>query len=322
MAANVAPEVAPGLAGQRAYPPMTPPRRKSSPLLIILLLAIVLFVSIGIIRMIYKPCAAGEKVQVVAAGTDIPAGCRLGYTSLHYVQIPRQYVTADMFWNYAQAVGRVTKTFIPRGEPISGKMLFAGNDGLAELLDSDQRAITLELSDDALLDHSLCSGDYVDVIATVTESGRKFSRTICQAVMVLLAVPREALTAQRARAGNVDKVTLAVSPSQAEQLAEASQISKLRLVMRNHVNRNTEVLAGVSQHDLFPAAYPAKAQPAAPSAHNDALFAKLPPPPLPVVAIAQSAGDLGPAAPTPVQWTVEVFSGSRKDTYAFPHKGN
>ncbi|HEY9868403.1 MAG TPA: Flp pilus assembly protein CpaB [Candidatus Obscuribacterales bacterium] len=324
MAPTVAPEAAPGLARQKAYPPMAPPRRGSSPLLAILLVAIVLFVAIGTIRMIYKPPGDGERVQVVAAGMDIPAGCRLGYTSLHYVQIPRQYVTADMFSTYAQAVGRVTKTFVPRGEPISSTMLFAGNAGLAQLLDRDQRAITLELSGDALLDHCLCPGDYVDVIATVTESGKKFSRTVCQAVMVLLAVPRQALMAQRARTGDVDKVTLAVSPAQAEELAEASQVGKLRLVLRNGVNRNTEALAGVSQRDLFPAAYAATAQPTAPAGRNDRLLAELPPPPppLPAVAIGQSAGDLRPPAPIPVQWIVEVFSGSRKATYAFPQKSN
>jgi Flp pilus assembly protein CpaB len=290
-------------------------------MLVILLAAIVLFVAIGTIRLINKPAAAGEKVQVVAAGMDIPAGCRLGYTSLHYVQIPRQYVTSDMCPSYKEAVGRVTKTFVRRGEPISGSMLFAGTAGLAQLLESGERAITLELSDDGLVDHALRSGDYVDVIVTATESGKKFTRTVCQAAMVLLAVPREALAGPRARAGDADRITLAVSPAQAEELAEASQVGKLRLVLRNRLNRNLEALPGVSQRDLLPEAALSTAAGTVVAPPKDDRSLQLPPPP-PAVTAGAAVDDPGRTAATPVQWIVEVFSGGRKDTYAFPQDGN
>lgn len=314
MAPTIAPDVAPILSRERSV--STGPKRSGAAFVWLVVTAVIVLVGAGLFRLAAKPAASERRVKVVAAGKDLPPGVRLGFTSLHYVDIPERYVTGDMQVSYEKLVGRVTRTFIPQGEPLRDADLFAPGRNLGLSIDTALRAITLDLAEDALVDHALNAGDYVDVLVTSSSrDGKKFTKTVCQQVEVLLSVPREAVLSHNMRAVEQNRVTLAVTPAQAEDLAEAAEVGKIRLTLRNRLSRSERSLPGSSPADILPSSAlvgdvpPAQALAAAPP---------LPPPPAMAPPPPALASNEGEAAKAPLQWVVEVFSGSKKETYAFP----
>jgi Flp pilus assembly protein CpaB len=288
-------------------------KKNKSPLSIVLLLAIVALIGTGVFRLVNKP-ASPDMVQVVGVAQDMPPGCRLGFRSLHYVQIPRLYHRKDMFESYDQVVGKVTRTFIAQGEPLMQSSLFHSSAGLARQVMLPERALTLKLTSDALLDHNLYPGDRVDVIATTSgKQGKKYTRTIGQNIRVLMCVPKEALLSSKLRSEEQEKVTLAFLPADAEKVTEAIECGKVRLALRNPGNQAIARLPGSDERDLLP--YQSLMEFAKPVTLPPApLFAGLPPlapPPAPGTTTAPA---------NPVQWFVDVFTGSKKETQAFDVK--
>lgn len=255
---------------------------------------------------------------MVAAGRDIPAGVRLGFTSLHYVEIPKRYLTPDMAVASNQLVGRFTREFIAEGEPILPQMLLPGRNGLSLNIETHERAVTLSLSEDALVDHSICPGDLVDILVTSTRDGKKYTRTICQEVRVLMAVSRQALLNPRNRNNDINRITLAVSPIESEKLAEAVEVGKVRLVLRNRLSRIQENLPGVGERDLLPAQALIEPLPSKPDWPPSAGMPSPPPPliaPPPPVAPEQAQ-----EVKTPLEWVVEVVTGNHREKYAVPQR--
>ena len=305
----------------------------------ILIALVVILVLVAAARTFAPHAPVAKTVQIVGAGQDIFPGTRITFHDLHYVIVPDSYYSDDMFTKTNLLVGRVANTYIGKGEPIVSANLFAGKDGIAQRIENHERAITLKLDDYALVDHSINSGDKVDVIVTSTLDGKKYSKTVCQSVPVLFSYPREALHSSSLRGQESSRITLAVSSEQAELLALAEESGKIKLVLRNRLSSELPHLVGYGESDLLPAkALEARArlklasesQGASNSASNSSVGANetlLPPPPL-------TAGLLGMPAPLPTsidealvplspigktaRWVVEVFSGSKRDLYEIP----
>jgi Flp pilus assembly protein CpaB len=274
-------------------------------------------------------------VQIVGAGQDIFPGTRISFQDLHYVIVPDSYYSEDMFTKTNMLVGRVANTYIGKGEPIVSANLFAGKDGIAQRIENHERAITLKLDDYALVDHSINSGDKVDVIVTSTLDGKKYSKTVCQSVPVLFSYPREALHSSSLRGQESSRITLAVTSQQAELLALAEESGKIKLVLRNRLSSELPHLIGYGESDLLPSkALEAKehlklaAEGRGLSVPHDGVNSNLmPPPPLssglldipaPSVSIPPSIdAALAPIGKT-ARWVVEVFSGSKRDLYEIP----
>lgn len=319
--ATAAPEVTPLLNRGRGMPVLTPPKRGMNPVGIMLLVVVVLLVVVGVSRSMLKPKAAKTTVSVVGAAVDLPAGCRISYTSLHYVEIPNKYLTPSMVTSSEQIVGRVSKLFVPAGEPITTDALMPANGTLSSTFETNERAITLKLDDEALLDHSIFPNDYVDVLCTATKDGKKYTKTICQQVRVLMSVTKDAMLGNRTRGNEQNRITLAVTPEQSEVLAEAEEIGKVRLVMRSRLSRLNHDLNGVAEQDLLPAkAFNAiKEATAALPKLNPLQLMPAPPPPFSQM-MPEPPNEIAAAPPVSnaLQWVVEVFSGSKKESYAFP----
>lgn len=294
--------------------------KKVPPIRIILLVAVIVLVVLGGARMVGGSAKQPEAtVRVVAAGEDLPPGCKVGFTSLHYTQLPKDYFTEDMFTSYQQLVGSTTRNFVRKGEPITGHALLPLKQTLAGIVGSESRAVTLKLDPDAAVDNAVEPGDRVDVLVTVSKESKRFTRTICQNLEVLLSAPREMLLVDRFRGGEAGKVTLSASPEDAERLTEALESGRLRLVLRNRASIRQSALTGVSEEAILPAdALKADASPVSPppvlSAWRDAPPAFVPPPPsAPPVSEAV-------ATPDPVKWIVEVVSGSKKESCEVPSR--
>lgn len=312
-ASTVRPSVTPLVSWDKTQQQAKPAAKKSNPLLMVIAIAVVLLLASGLFRMLHKP-NKGQWVEVVAARGDIPAGCTLGITNVTFTSVPKQFCSSDMIVSLNNATGRVTRSFIPAGEPIKNFMVFQGHESLSGNLETHERAITLKLDDDALVDHAIMPDDRVDILVVSTKNDKKYTKTICQAVRVLMTSSRDELI--RHHGSNNNKITLALTPDMAEIVNEAAETGKIRLALRSRLSRIEQKLAGVGPDQLFPAA--ALESPSTAGANNtiaEISQPQLPPPP------GLSPVELQPAAPpNPIQWMVEVISGNHKDTYAVPQQ--
>lgn len=282
---------------------------------------LILLIVGGIKMMSGGKNVSNQTVQVVAAKQDVAPGTRLSLTSLHYLVMPKAYATTGMFSSYSQLAGKTTSNFIRKGEPFLKSDLLPANS-IPDMLAASERAITLKLDPEMLLDHELATGDRVDVLVSSTGDNKRYTRTICQNLRVLLAVPKAMMASNAARSGDANRLTLAASASDCEKLNQAADTGKLRLVLRSVAAKPEEqYLAGADQRDVLPPfalkelAEKEKAQ----SAQSPSFQAPPPPmasafPPPPPV---EESSNMTPA-PAPVQWLVEMFSGSKREAYAVP----
>ncbi|CAN5325769.1 hypothetical protein BH10CYA1_BH10CYA1_29910 [soil metagenome] len=306
----------PSLFKERTLPGNGPRKSMSAAAMLMLVLMVVL-VGVGISKMVMNKPVVKDTVVVVGAGSDLPAGARIVFGSLHYVEIPKRYATPEMLLSSEQAVGKLTKYFIPMGEPISSDELFAQKNSLSSNLETHEVALSLKLDDEAMVDHNIACGDNVDVLAVMTKEGKRFTKTVCQDVRVLLANSKAALESKSLRSTDQSRLTLAVTPQQAELITEAAESGKIRLNLRSRLSRRVNHLAGVAEEDLMPASATVskKIEPLKmPSLPN--MFIPAPPAmptsPLPPLSVQSLA------VPAPLEWVVEVFSGSHKEACAVP----
>jgi len=286
-----------------------------NPVATLMLFMMVALIAIGIFRSTHKSEKAPETVTVCGAAQDIAPGSRLNFRNIHYIEMPRRYFSPSMFTSSEQAIGHLTKVFMPQGEPITRDALFAGANSFSGNLEPSERAITLKLDDDALVDHEIYPGDSVDVLVTSTsKDSHKYTKTVGQDLRVLLSITKEA-SESRALSSSFNKITLAATPSQAELLAQAQETGKIRLTLRNKLARVPQLLPGVSEDDLLPASarqpiFAASAPASVPSLPQSKTESALAPPPAPMA--------IAPPPEQPLQWIVEMFSGSQRDQYAVP----
>ncbi len=317
MARSSSPEVASLLSREKTYNKLSQAKKSQSPVNVVIIVAMGVFLIAGISRTFAKPAAA-PVVKVISAIKDIPPGCKIGFTNLQYMTIPQSYMSSNLLTSYPELIGRTTSAYIRAGEPVLKDQLLKNQASLSGVLFHDQRAITLKLEEDELVDHSIVNGDVVDIIATsVGKEGKKFTRTLCQSVTVLLSAPKEIVLSDKLKSLEDHKITLAVDPVDAEKLAHAIGESKLRLVLRSTGNHEKYPLPGADERDLLPAA---GIQSDDKTTGSKSVTPATLPPPAPPPTISYSPL-IAPApsetrTPDPLGWMVETFSGSRKETYA------
>ncbi|HEY9712643.1 MAG TPA: Flp pilus assembly protein CpaB [Chroococcales cyanobacterium] len=299
------------------------PKKKGNPLAGIMIGAIVILGASGLWRTMHTT-PKGAFVDIVAVNKDTPAGVNLSLMQVHFTKVPKQFVTADMVTNLNEVNGQVVKTFIQANDLVSKDKLFP-NKAVSSTLENHERAITLQLTDEALVDHTIQPDDRVDVLAVTTKDSKKYTKPICQDARVLMATAKEQTLAKRmGGSSTANRITLAVTPDLAEKLTEAMETGKLRLLLRNRLSRVEHHLAGVSPEDLLPtsASNPAATTIAAQSGIAKQETALPAPPPIPQIPAIPAMPSLSEIVEKPAQWMVEVFSGNKKDMYAFPQHDN
>lgn len=312
MAATAHPEVNMPFNREAAAAVNQPRKKAASSAWLIMLL--VILVGIGAARLVLKGQTETPKIRVVAATADIPAGTRLGYTNLRYMDLPKPYWTPQMVSSTNLLVGRCAREYICKDEPLTSMQILPERSAIDSELGPDERAVTLKLPEESMVDHALEPGDFVDVIYTTSHKGEKYTRTICQRTRVLLTVSKEALASRRVKTGDASRITLAVSSKDSEILAHAEESGKLKLVLRNRSDSGRQNLTGIKDSDIFPEAY-------APTlVKNQPVLA--PPPPV-AMAGNTPVGQTQPLpeAPVTANWLVEMFTGSHKEVYAVPQTG-
>jgi Flp pilus assembly protein CpaB len=265
-----------------------------------------------------------KMLKIVTVKRDTAAGVRLGFMSLQFLDIPKELATADMITSLSDVDNHITKAFIPAGEPLRKNMFFRGERGLSQSLEPDERAITLKLDDDYLVDHQIVPDDLVDVLVVSSKDNEKYTKTICQAARVVMCTSKEQ-TLARHLGGNANKITLAVNPILAESISEAAEVGKIRLALRNPLSVRKEALDGAEEKSILPSSAFQKEKEASAQAiqsqnrERQMTLLTLPPPPaFASVPVTETAPAAAAAPVTPLDWMVQVFSGNKKETVSVP----
>jgi pilus assembly protein CpaB len=204
---------------------------------------------------------AATSGRIVVAATDINIGQRLTPEMLKLVEWPAHSVPKGAFEDPQKLGGRVLKTSIQSGEPLSeAKLAPSGTlGGLSALITEGKRAITVRVNDVIGVAGFALPGNYVDIIvSTETEPPlqgeqprqQSISKIVLERILVL-AVAQE-VNRDETKPKVVNAVTLEVTPEQAEQLDLARSVGTLSLALRNQVDPATAATLGATKQNLLP----------------------------------------------------------------------
>ncbi len=210
--------------------------------------------------------------RIVVAATDINIGQRLAPEMLKLVEWPAHSVPKGAFDDPQKLGGRVLKTSILAGEPLSEAKLAPNGTvgGLSALITEGKRAITVRVNDVIGVAGFALPGNYVDIIVSTetdplpqAEQPRRqsISKIVLERILVL-AVAQE-VNRDETKPKVVNAVTLEVTPEQAEHLDLARSVGTLSLALRNQVDPAAAATLGATKQNLLPAPVPPPLRPVA-----------------------------------------------------------
>jgi pilus assembly protein CpaB len=223
--------------------------------------------------LLRQPSSHGGRIVVASA--DINLGQRLGPDMLKLADWPADSVPKNAFADPAKLSGRVLKSSVLAGEPLSeAKLAPAGTlGGLSALITEGKRAITVRVNDVVGVAGFALPGNYVDIIVSTQKDPvgpgspreQSISKIVLERILVL-AVAQE-VNRDETKPRVVNAVTLEVTPAQAETLDLARSVGTLSLALRNQVDPQSAETAGATKLTLLPETSPppkAEVKPAPP----------------------------------------------------------
>jgi pilus assembly protein CpaB len=219
--------------------------------------------------LLRQPTSGADRI-VVAAG-DVNLGQRLTPDMLKLVEWPAGSRPQGAYSDPQKVTGRVLKSSILRGEPLSeSKLAPIGTvGGLSALITEGKRAITVRVNDVIGVAGFALPGNYVDIIVSTQKdaapndrNGREqnISKIVLERILVL-AVAQE-VSRDETKPRVVNAVTLEVTPSQAENLDLARSVGTLSLALRNQVDPQDADTGGATKLTLLHEVAPPPLKPA------------------------------------------------------------
>jgi pilus assembly protein CpaB len=202
----------------------------------------------------------GSSGRIVVAATDISLGQRLAPEMFKLADWPADSVPKGAFTDPQKLSGRVLRTNLLMGEPVSEvKLAPAGTlGGLSALITEGKRAITVRVNDVIGVAGFALPGNYVDIIVStqkdpapgVDARQQNISKIVLERILVL-AVAQE-VNRDETKPKVVNAVTLEVTPEQAEKLDLARSVGTLSLALRNQVDPQSASTEGATKVTLLP----------------------------------------------------------------------
>ncbi|HEY1599416.1 MAG TPA: Flp pilus assembly protein CpaB [Pirellulales bacterium] len=234
--------------------------------LILLLLALVcgLVAAIGINQVLAsrpteQAAEAGEMLPIFVALTDIGLGDPLTPEVLKLEEWPKSKVPAGALTTLEDVEGRRARAKFYGGEPIIEAKLLAKGDqgsGATDLIPKGYRVVSVKV-DDVSGSGLILPGDRVDALVHLTDVGassetnRSSTRTFLHNVKVFAVNNVYSRESNGTEAITAKTISLLVTPTQAELVTLASEMGKIRLVMRSADDDTQDDTVGVTQQELF-----------------------------------------------------------------------
>jgi pilus assembly protein CpaB len=226
---------------------------------IVLGLAAVVFASRWLLNQ-----PGGNSGRIVVAAGDVSLGQRLTPEMFKLAEWPADSVPKGAFTDPQKLGGRVLKSNLLMGEPVSeAKLAPAGTlGGLSALISEGKRAITVRVNDVIGVAGFALPGNYVDIIVSTQKDAaagadqrdQNISKIVLERILVL-AVAQE-VNRDETKPKVVNAVTLEVTPEQAEKLDLARSVGTLSLALRNQVDPQAASTEGATKLTLLPSQVP------------------------------------------------------------------
>ena len=200
-------------------------------------------------------------VQVVVAASEIPAYTTITDKMLKTKSFPEESVHPNAAVQISAIVGLVTDSVILADEPILSaklKTMGSSSDGLAFAVPAGFRAITVPVDEITGVAWYLKKGDYVDVMADLSDfpfedkfisNGHAIIIAAVDCEILAIGNPLPAKEEERSR---YVSVTLSVTPEQALHIGYALAEGKLRLALRGINDRSKGPIGPVRLQDVVP----------------------------------------------------------------------
>ena len=214
--------------------------------------------------------AHAPKTSIVVAARAIPSGTVLKAADLKLMPWGGAQLIKGSFPSMEEAVGKTVFTPVDESEPVTqARLAGKGSGGLN--IEQGMRAISVTISESGGILSILRQGHRVDLQAVNSHQGGDSKiRTILQDIEVLAVNPPEQIPG---KPPGGPTVTLLVRPRDADQLALADSAIKLRVLLRNPIDREKDARPSVMMANLFQ-----ESKAYHPSAMRQAIAAPVPPP--------------------------------------------
>ncbi len=206
------------------------------------------------------PAAANANGTLVVAARAISAGERVSAAdgkSIPSSHQPGADVPLNAFRSTAQLEGLTAIRDIKPNEPLSGAQLASTETGGLGI-PLGRRAISIQVADSSGVLALLHAGHRVDVLAIHGEGSQAQAKTVLRDLEVLRVNKQSEPSPGKAA---LPVVTLLATPAEADQLALADAVTRVRLLLRNPFDKAAAEPAG--RLDVATLMQPASGRPAA-----------------------------------------------------------
>ncbi|MCC6126582.1 MAG: Flp pilus assembly protein CpaB [Pirellulales bacterium] len=241
--------------------------RAKSLALLMLALGCGLVASIGITQVMAKrdaaPTNSGETESIFIAVKDIPLGERLTTEALKLEAWPKDKIPPGACSKIEDIEGCRTRAKLYAGEPILAKKLLgkgASLQGDSALIPAGYRVVPVKVDNVSGGPGLITPGDRVDVLVHLTRNPHQeiydtSTRTILQDIKVFavndivdIGEQKESKDKEKLAAKTI---SLLVTPAQAAKLTLASEMGKVRLIMRSPDDNSNSLDGNSSPSELF-----------------------------------------------------------------------
>lgn len=204
-------------------------------------------------RLMAAPLPLSQNVQVLVANADLAWGTKLTQEMMQMQEFPPGAIPEGNFTSLEAINDRVLLVDIKRNELLlESKLAPLGTTagGVAAVTDPNKRAMSVKVDDVIGVAGFIKPADHVDVMVTIEPEAGKQGNTIAK--MILENVKVLAAGTQMERKGKdeepkqVQVITVEVDVEEAEKLALASNQGRLRLALRNPLNKEHVLTKGAN----------------------------------------------------------------------------
>ena len=204
-------------------------------------------------RLMAAPILLNKNVQVLVANADLPWGTKLTPEMMQMQEFPLGAIPEGHFTSLEAIKDRVILVDLKRNELLlESKLAPLGttNGGVAAVTDINKRAMSVKVDDVIGVAGFIKPNDRVDVMVTIEPEGGKqanmMSKMILENVKVLAAGTQMERKGKDEEPKQVTVITVEVDVEEAEKLALASTQGRLRLALRNPLNKEHVLTKGAN----------------------------------------------------------------------------
>jgi pilus assembly protein CpaB len=204
-------------------------------------------------RLMAAPIPLSRNVQVLVSNADLSWGTKLTPEMMQLQEFPSGAIPEGHFTSLEAIKDRVLLIDLKRSELLlESKLAPLGttSGGVAAVTDIDKRAMSVKVDDVIGVAGFIKPADRVDVMVTIEPEGGKQANMMSK--MILENVKVLATGTQMERKGKdeepkpVQVITVEVNVEEAEKLALASTQGRLRLALRNPLNKEHVLTKGAN----------------------------------------------------------------------------